>query len=187
MARKQKPVQNIPQAYIEEVEDIPEDEQMRLVEQSGVLRLPHKDESARKAGKQEEASLANEIFDTIILLIPFSCLYIGMDIMIKQQYAQHPGLKEEFGQLVNAFPIMALFIFYTNRYKNTIILQGAMTLASIAAGSHMIYLINKAPWGTVIRQCPPLGVIWVYTVVQLQLTYACVALLAVFGYVRYNA
>lgn len=82
MARKRKPIQNIPEAFIQEVDEIPADEQIRLIEQSGVLRIPTQDDEKLPAEEEEQPSLVNEIFDCIILLIPFSCLYVGMDMYV---------------------------------------------------------------------------------------------------------
>jgi hypothetical protein len=90
MARKRKPTQTIRERSIHEAgdgdeEEIPMEEQVRLIEQSGVLQLEqlegtkHPDERIQST---EKPSLGEEIFDTIILLIPFSCLYIGMDVCV---------------------------------------------------------------------------------------------------------
>ncbi|KAG8764324.1 hypothetical protein FRC15_007686 [Serendipita sp. 397] len=170
-------------------EIITEEEQLRIIQESGILKIATENQATISpiVGRKDEpskATLIDELLDTVILLIPFSFLYVGMDIMVKQQYAQHPNFREELEQYLSAIPILALFIFYSNRYKPKLLLQIAMSLASVASGCRLVYIINKSPFGIVIQQAPPLGVIWVYTIVQLHLAYACLALAAVFVYVR---
>ena len=73
------------EAEEEEEEEIPMEEQVRLIEQSGVLQLEQLEGTQRSdelVQSTEKSSLGEEIFDTIILLIPFSCLYIGMDVCV---------------------------------------------------------------------------------------------------------
>ncbi|PVG04472.1 hypothetical protein CPB86DRAFT_748068 [Serendipita vermifera] len=184
MTRKRRNGQNVPDES--EIEEIPRDEQIRLIQESGIFDDSLEEEEVVEVQPNDgKPDFADEIFNTVILLIPFASLYVAMNIMVKQQYAQHPTFKEELGELVSAFPILALFIFYTSRYKSHPLLQAALSIASVASGARMIHLVNNGSWGVVIRQCPPLGVIWIYTIVQLPLTYACAALALVYGYVRY--
>jgi len=87
MARKRKPVQPVKDDTADEGEEIPMEEQIRLIEQSGVLQLQESENTQQEAPEgrirlTEKMSLVEEIFDCIILLIPFSCLYIGMDVYV---------------------------------------------------------------------------------------------------------
>ncbi|CAG7849327.1 SubName: Full=Uncharacterized protein {ECO:0000313/EMBL:CCA70931.1} [Serendipita indica DSM 11827] len=168
------------------VPEITEEEQWRIIQETGILNQAMQAQEAQdKDNDVPQRDMADEIFESILYLIPFSCLYIGMDIMIKQQYAQHPSFKEELGQLVSAVPILALFIFYTNRFKHTLIVQAGLFFASILASSRLIWIVNKESFGIVIQQCPPLGVIWVYAIAQLYLPYACVTLVLEYFFVKY--
>ncbi|KAL7409453.1 hypothetical protein BDY24DRAFT_403136 [Mrakia frigida] len=65
---------------------------------------------------QEEEDIKYEmgdVFKAIVLIIPFSFLYLAMDIMIHQQYSQHPSIEDEFWRLVNAVPLLSLIIYYS--------------------------------------------------------------------------
>jgi hypothetical protein len=92
MARKRKPTQAIRERSMHEaeVEEIPMEEQVRLIEQSGLLQHEQLEGTQPPADERiqstEKSSLGEEIFDTIILLIPFSCLYIGMDVCVSSKF-----------------------------------------------------------------------------------------------------
>jgi hypothetical protein len=72
--------------------DIPEDEQWRLIEQSGILKRLPRPEHANEPEQDEPQShedeeddsvcspLMEEIFNSILLIIPFTSLYIMMDM-----------------------------------------------------------------------------------------------------------
>jgi hypothetical protein len=83
-----------------------------------------------------------------------------------------------------------------NRYKRTRWLQASLFVLSVVSGTRMIYLVNYGNWlvnmqqvrcffyapNTIVNkrlQCPPLGTIWVYTILQLDLGPAVLALSAV--------
>ncbi|KAF8591449.1 hypothetical protein K439DRAFT_1402075 [Ramaria rubella] len=148
-------------------EEIPEAEQWRLINESGVL------EKAEE--KDESPDLADEVFNAILLIIPFSFLYLMMDILVHQQYGQHPSIRDYTKRLISAVPVLSIFIFYSNRHKPKLFTQIGLFLASVAAGTRLIWLVNRAPWHVTIRQGPPLATIWICTVVLLDL------LPAVFG------
>ncbi len=85
MARKRKNVQQpVEEIAHKEEEDIPEDERIRLIQESGVLNFVDQPESKAAEEAVERPSLGDEIFDCIIYLIPFSCLYLGMDMCVKE-------------------------------------------------------------------------------------------------------
>ncbi|KAI9512167.1 hypothetical protein F5148DRAFT_973819 [Russula earlei] len=163
---------------------IPREEQLRLIEQSGVLKKAKAQHSylhqTRKTmTARRNIPLAEEIFAATTLLIPMSFLLLMMFILIHFQYGQRPSWGVISERMLSSIPILAIFIFYTNRYKHTRWLQVAFFVLSVASGTRMIYQVNYSNWLVNMRQCPPLGTIWVYTVVQLDLGPAVMALSAV--------
>ena len=84
MARKRKNVQQpVEEIAHEGGEEIPEDERIRLIQESGVLNLVDQPELKAAEEVVERPSLGEEIFDCMIYLIPFSCLYLCMDMCVK--------------------------------------------------------------------------------------------------------
>lgn len=62
----------------------------------------------REQAAAEFPPLAAEFFDSFLYLVPFSFLYVLMDIMIHQQYAQHPTVLGEIGRLAQTVPSESL-------------------------------------------------------------------------------
>ncbi|KAH9999340.1 hypothetical protein BJV77DRAFT_976748 [Russula vinacea] len=151
------------------------EEQWRLIEQSGILKkVPASDQdhgptTSPQAGQgnddEEEYPLAEEIFAATTLLIP---------ILIHFQYGQHPSWDVISERMLSGVPN-----FSANRYKPTRWMQASLFVLSVASGTRMIYQVNYSNWRVNMQQCPPLGTIWVYTVLQLDLGPAVIALSAV--------
>ena len=60
--------------------DIPEDEQWRLVSESGVLQGLVSQVPEQERETVETLTLGDEIFNTLVFIIPFSTLYFCMDM-----------------------------------------------------------------------------------------------------------
>ena len=82
--RKSKPQKQSPS----KVEEIPEDEQWKIIEKSGVLKniprsaqpAPSKEQTEEEVDEDLFSPICNEIFNAILFIIPFSSLYIMMDM-----------------------------------------------------------------------------------------------------------
>ncbi|KAH8118438.1 hypothetical protein DFH11DRAFT_672326 [Phellopilus nigrolimitatus] len=180
-----------------ETEGVSESEQWRIIEQSGVLKniprdtrsapLPPAGSKAEEESDDEPCSpLCSEIFNAILFIIPFSSLYIMMDILAHRQYAHAFTTAQLIEKVVYGIPLLSLFIFYTTRHKAERRMQALLFLLSVGCGSRLIYVVNWANWQIVMRQCPPLGTIWIYTVAQLDLAPAVAALGTVAAFVKWK-
>lgn len=58
-------------------------------------------------------SQVEAVFDLLIWGIPFSALFVLLDIMIQQQYAMHPTLLIEIGRMMGTIPIMMAIIWFS--------------------------------------------------------------------------
>lgn len=46
-------------------------------------------------------------------------------------------------------------------------------------------MLTQAPYGETVTQTPALGTVWVYSIVKLDLAWACLSLALTFAYVSY--
>ncbi|WVW84128.1 hypothetical protein I302_106157 [Kwoniella bestiolae CBS 10118] len=123
-------------------------------------------------GEEEED---DEIFNTLIVAVPFTFLYLLLDILVHLQYNHRPGTEHLVRGCVVALP--------TNRHANHWITNSFLISSSIIAGCRLIWLVNKASWSVVTAEAPPVGTLWILTIVQLPLSRAVLALLAVGGWI----
>ncbi|KAG6855114.1 hypothetical protein C0991_006043 [Blastosporella zonata] len=102
MARQRKAKQSdkdIDEPHLETAV-IPEQEQWRLINESGVLNKI----KTRAEEDESDAPLAEEIFDAIVIIIPISFLLLLMEILIHFQFGKHPTLKTMVDRMVSGVP-----------------------------------------------------------------------------------
>lgn len=165
--------------------EIPQEEQWRLIKESGVLKkaeIP----ANKKEQELEVTPLADEILNAAILIIPCSFLLLLMEILIHFQYSQNPSLDALVSRMVPGVPILSIFIFYTTRYKHHRRMQLFLFVLAFTVSSRLVYILSRASWLVNMRQCPPLATIWVYTIVQLDLGPAVLSLVVTGVFVWYK-
>ncbi|TFK86832.1 hypothetical protein K466DRAFT_523514 [Polyporus arcularius HHB13444] len=195
MARNRK---NVSSAKKQDTIDIPEDEQWRIINESGILKqIPREWNPSRPADQGQEVTqgaegdeeglspFAEEVFSAAMLTIPMSFMLLMMEILVHYQYGRRPEMSELMDRMLPGVPIISIFVFYTNRYKFDIRVQTALFLLASIGGSRLVWLINRGNWLKVIQQSPPLATAWIFAVVELNLLPAFLSLVAVTGYSWY--
>ncbi|KIM46271.1 hypothetical protein M413DRAFT_441352 [Hebeloma cylindrosporum] len=177
--------------------EISDDETWRFVKQSGILdsqaaTLESPSVMTLRPGETmpeilaEVTPLSDEIFNAILLIMPFSAVLLLMEILIRHQYGKTASFEAIMDRMIPSVPILSLFIFYTTRYKQDRRMQALLFVISFTVGSRMIFLLNNASWLVNMKQCPPLATLWIYTVVQLDLAPAVLSLLAIAAFVKWK-
>ncbi|KAG5638991.1 hypothetical protein H0H81_007899 [Sphagnurus paluster] len=97
--------------------EIPEEEQWRLINESGILKKVKIDMAPHVDDEDGMSPLAVEIFDAIIIIIPISFLLLLMEVLIHFQYGKHPSWDTLVDRMVSGVPIIAIFVFFTTRHS----------------------------------------------------------------------
>ncbi|EMD41082.1 hypothetical protein CERSUDRAFT_111655 [Gelatoporia subvermispora B] len=171
MARNRKSkAQKASSSQVAEELDIPEEEQWRIIKDSGILgKVPQPPKEQDGNQEQEESTLGDEIFNASLLVIPMSFLLLLMEILVHYQYGRKPTYEALAERMLPGVPIISVLVFYTNRYKHYRQTQAVLFFLSVAVGSRFIWMIERASWRVVMKQCPPLATLWVYMILQLDL------------------
>ncbi|CAG8472474.1 23279_t:CDS:2 [Cetraspora pellucida] len=137
----------------EVIDDIPEEEKLRLIKSTGLFNTLKGAERERSEQiDQDDPTNYGFTFQAFIYTIPLCAVYSMMDILVHKQYNQD----------------VAFIPFSTRVIK--------ISPSSILCGCHLIWVINKANYYGVMRRCPSLATLWVYFVVQLRLVPAALSL-----------
>ncbi|KAG9045151.1 hypothetical protein FS837_006950 [Tulasnella sp. UAMH 9824] len=95
----------------ENFEDIPAEEQERLIKESGLLGQVQKIQRA----SEQPVDFADNVFNAVLHVIPLAFLYVIMDVLIHQQYSQDHSMKESLKRVVSGLPFLALLVFYSEK------------------------------------------------------------------------
>lgn len=160
--------------------EITEEEQWRIINETGLLKqLPTPPRTSNVQESEEETPFAEEILNAMLLIAPFTFLLVMMDIAVHQQYARKASLKDIGDRLASALPILSIFIYYTNKHRRSRRTKFLFFALSLIVGPRLVWVVNRAPWGTVMQQSPPLAALWIYTIYQMDLGPAVLSLVIV--------
>ncbi|KAI5367799.1 hypothetical protein Slin15195_G029320 [Septoria linicola] len=127
----------------------------------------------------------NAVFWSVCLAM----LHFTLDVLTYNQYAQDiiwPAIFKRSGTIL---PILFLAIYIMKSelaYKLGILRQVLFLGVAIAAGCYLIHAGNAYGYFAVMKQAPPLGTLWVYSVIELDLWFAVASLAFNAGFMLWN-
>ncbi|KAJ1929569.1 hypothetical protein IWQ60_001056 [Tieghemiomyces parasiticus] len=170
-----------PDGKFEEIDDIPDDEKLRILEQTGLLsQLPPsgkgKPQSAgpkiinaadlptelAKEADEDPLRDAPPLLMALLYSLPAAFIFFTFEILVQQQYGVEWSLVEALVKAVKAYPVLLTYIYLTQRYQTQTWLQVAQWAVSTAAGSYFIHLNLTAPAIGIMQRSPGLMTIWIY-------------------------
>lgn len=133
---------------------------------------------------------AERILETLLWTFCISMLHFTLDVLVHHQYSVDmivwSKVWTRFGQALLVFGLL-VYTLHPHASKPTLLpglpLRFQSTLrqvifftCSVVAGCYMIYITNSFGYMAVMKQAPPLGCLWVWSVVELELPWAVLSL-----------
>jgi hypothetical protein len=109
--------------------------------------------------------------------------------MVLQQYGQQVVWREIFGRVGRMLPALfvALWMLHSKAVRRWKLLrQTFFFVAGVGSGCFLIYSGNMHGYYYVMQQAPPVGTLWVWSVIEMELWFAVVHVAAVLGYMWWN-
>ncbi|KAI9223635.1 hypothetical protein BC828DRAFT_375427 [Blastocladiella britannica] len=172
-----KPLLNFDKSEADnDLDDIPDDDKWRMVEESGILKKLDLSEH------QKPVALSVVATASLFFTVPLFLLMIMFEVLVGQQFSED----KDFVQLcrdkvTTALPALFVVVFLVHRFANTNIVQYGMLLASIVLGSRMMQLVLGTHTYGEMMSVPGIAVAWIYFIAQMQLLLACLSLVPVMG------
>lgn len=121
--------------------------------------------------------------------IALAMFHFTLDVLVFHQYRQSIEWREIWMRMFTMLPALFLVIYILHtrtilRWKRT--RQIFFFAASIAAGTHLIKSGNQHGYFAVMKTAPPIGTLWVWSVVEMDLWFAVGHVLVVGGYMWWN-
>lgn len=118
--------------------------------------------------------LGQSVFWTLAL----GMLHFTLDVLVYQQYAQAIVWRAIVQRTCTALPILFLLIFLLRgetaaRFPRA--RQGFYLAVAAAAGCYTIHVANRYEYFAVMKQAPPLGTLWIWSVIEMKLGLAVVS------------
>lgn len=127
--------------------------------------------------------------DAVLYGVSLTMLHFTLDVLVYNQYRQEIVWKEIWTRTGIVLPILMLLVYMLHPTpKNRYLLIGKQLfflVASVVAGCYLVKSGNKWGYYAVMKRAPPLGTLWVWSVIEMQLGFALPGLAIVVGYTWY--
>ncbi|KAK0123696.1 hypothetical protein ONS95_008706 [Cadophora gregata] len=167
-----------------------------IAEQRGLLKTydGQADSSSLEGRAGEEAdteALVGRLGESVLWSISLTMLHFTLDVLISHQYGADSIVWQDImWRALQAFPVIFLLMYFFHQHPTPspvipplapkalkITYQTLFFVGSVSAGCYLIYITNMHGYYAVMKQSPPLGCLWIWSVIELDLVPAVGSLL----------
>lgn len=119
--------------------------------------------------------VANAVFTSVTLCM----LHFTLDVLVHHQYAVSISWSNILRRTGTTFPALLLTVYMLQPRSQLVYTQALYLVMSVAAGCYLVYVSNEQPYFAVMKRAPPLGTLWIWSVIEMRLKWAVMGLVAV--------
>lgn len=165
------------------------EERQRELDKANPARRAARVAAAAKAGSDDAGPPIGPFGDAILYSVSMAALHFTLDVLVYSQYREDIIWHEIVWRGATAWPIFAILVYLTHvdlAYRFPKVRDATFFAGSIAAGCYLVYSGNEHGYFHVMKSAPPVGTLWIWSVVEMNLPFAAASALTVLGYVYWN-
>jgi hypothetical protein len=152
-------------------------------DENGRVLLPAKDNDG-----DDDAGIGAGA-ESFFLATSLAMVHFTLDVLVFQQYAQEIDWAAIIQRTALAYPILFLIVYMmksemANRFQT--FKQLVCLAVAISSGCYMIYAGNTYDYFAVMKQAPPLGTLWIWSVIEMKLGYGLASIAVDVGFLLWN-
>jgi len=172
---------------------------LELAAQRGLLNNQNEhtaDEDDTEAVEELDPPIGR-LGESIMWSLSLAMLHFTLDVLVQHQYAVKIIWRNIVNRSMQAFGVILVlfYIFHPHstpssvlpriptKYQNPL-RQLLFFLTSISTGCYLVYITNEHGYFAVMKQAPPLGVVWIWSVIELDVKWATCSLLCCFAFLK---
>ncbi|QUC23617.1 uncharacterized protein UV8b_07858 [Ustilaginoidea virens] len=145
---------------------------------------------ARETHPRGTPRRAERILEASLWTASIAMLHFTFDVLVQHQYGREIHWAAVWARAARAWSVfLFLFYFLHAREPADVLVPGVAArhqrrlrlalffAASVAAGCYLIHISNTYGYLATMKQAPPLGCLWLWAVVELDLAWGCASLL----------
>jgi hypothetical protein len=153
-------------------------------DENGRVLLPAKDSES-----DDEDAIMGPCAESFFLATSLAMVHFTLDVLVFQQYAQEIVWPAIFQRTAIAYPILFLIVYMmksemANRFQT--FRQLFCLAVAVSSGCYMIYAGNTYDYFAVMKQAPPLGTLWIWSVIEMKLGYGLASIAVDVGFLLWN-
>ncbi|CAJ2506790.1 Uu.00g079760.m01.CDS01 [Anthostomella pinea] len=160
-----------------------------------------KSQRARREGAEEDEEDAplspvfERVMETILWSVSLAMLHFTLDVLVQHQYAMRLVWPDIVIRAVQAMIVFFLLFYVLHPHPSSPVLLPGLPLrfqpylrqtiflaASIASGCYLVHISTTYGYIAVMKRSPPLGCLWVWSVIELELPLAVASLACTGGF-----
>lgn len=162
-----------------------------LLEHGQPFSKVHEDGLVRdEGGNILEAGLGNgepigPVGNAIFWSVCLAMVHFTLDVLVFNQYRQEIEWSEIFLRTATVFPVLFLLNYIMasqTASRFPLVKQIFFLVVGVSAGCYVIYAANKYDYYAVMKQAPPLGTLWIWSVIEMNLAFGVVCVAVNFGF-----
>ncbi|MCJ1240041.1 hypothetical protein MMC14_008041 [Varicellaria rhodocarpa] len=118
----------------------------------------------------------------IVYALTLTMLHFTLDVLVHHQYRQEIGWLLILQRTIVTFPILLALLYMLHAQSSNLWAQMMFFGMSVGAGCYLVYSSNELAYFAVMKRAPPLGTLWIWSVVEMRLPFAMGSIIAVGGY-----
>jgi len=169
--------------------ELAEERQKELDKAKPAGRNATTSKSSAAEHRVEEEVAIGPLGDAVLYSTSMAALHLTLDVIVYRQYREDILWPEIFKRAATAMPIFMLLVYLTHvdiSYRFPLLRNLLFLTGSVAAGCYLIFAGNKHGYFNVMKAAPPLGALWIWSVIEMALPYATLSVISVFGYLWWN-
>lgn len=141
-------------------------------------------------GEEENDEPIGPLGNTMFWTFSLSMLHFTLDVLVFNQYRQEMEWSTIFRRTGTILPILFLLIYITRtdmiEKKLKTLKQLIFFVAAAVTGCYTIHVSNRYDYYAVMKQAPPLGTLWVWSVIEMDLAFAAASMVVNIAYLYWK-
>ncbi|KAI0976350.1 hypothetical protein F4678DRAFT_221927 [Xylaria arbuscula] len=142
---------------------------------------------------------AERIMDTLLWTVSLAMLHFTLDVLVQHQYAMEISWPQIVTRALVALAVFFVFFYVLHPHASSNVLlpglplrfqhplrQAIFFVASTVSGCYLIDISNNYGYLYIMKRSPPLGCLWVWSVIELDLPIAVTSIAIVTGFFYYG-
>ncbi|KAI0393132.1 hypothetical protein F5Y17DRAFT_326811 [Xylariaceae sp. FL0594] len=143
----------------------------------------------------ELSPVAERIMDTLLWTVSLAMLHFTLDVLVQNQYAMEISWPQIISRAMVALAVFSVFFYVLHRHPSSPVLlpglpakfqhplrQAVFFAASTVSGCYLIHITNNYGYLYILKRSPPLGCLWIWSVIELDLPAALLSLTVAGGF-----
>ncbi|CAH0036807.1 unnamed protein product [Clonostachys solani] len=160
-------------------------------------------EERRAEDDEEERNVlspgADRFMEAMLYTVSLSTLHLTFDILVQKQYGKEMDYRDVAIRTARAWVVFLILFWPLHPHEaNPTLLPGfprkyqqplrqtVFGIMSAVSGCYLIHISNNYDYLAVMKQAPPVGCLWLWAVIELELVNAVLSLIIAGGYLWYH-